>query len=357
MEGPCWGPYVCSNCFREKRTSVARPSPPNEGLARALRGPSHDEGLVVFGASRHLVGVDCMRCAPRGRVWTVKESFVKALGTGMYIDPQRLECSFDVSGIPTIRLDGAPQTEFSFRLEEEEAPGYVICICVGPHTRALPEYRGCMPRVRRGAPSKPGSPKRGGPLEQALAVSSKGPTQEGSRGLPLAPLNGGPMGAPQHCLPWGPLGKLNSWEGCLWVEGGAPYGWAACVFWTGLLRWRRQFLPQEQQPHHSRLGGSEDASVLRLIYRGDSSLGGLEPLRFFSFFSAKAAIPACRGARATRYAVWCIDTASIKEPQHTQATAAAAATAAATAKQAAVWLLGAQGTTVATSSKQRAAAV
>ncbi|KAL8449632.1 hypothetical protein Emed_002887 [Eimeria media] len=65
----------------------------------------------------------------------------------MYTDPQRLECSFDVLGTPMIRLDGAPQTDFFFRLEEEEAPGYVICICVGPHTRALPEYRGCMPKA------------------------------------------------------------------------------------------------------------------------------------------------------------------------------------------------------------------
>lgn len=141
---------------------------------------SHDEGLVVFGASRHLVGVDCMRCSPRGRdissflqqmrrhctlrdwsyiiavhtpeqqlrrfmrVWTVKEAFVKAIGTGIYTDPERLECSFPPSGSPQLSLDGIPQTDFYFRLEEEEAPDYVICVCVGPPSRAIDEYKKCM---------------------------------------------------------------------------------------------------------------------------------------------------------------------------------------------------------------------
>ncbi|OEH76362.1 hypothetical protein cyc_04657 [Cyclospora cayetanensis] len=38
--------------------------------------------------------------------------------------------------------------DFYFRLEEEKAPGYVLCICVGPPSRALKEYKSCMPRVR-----------------------------------------------------------------------------------------------------------------------------------------------------------------------------------------------------------------
>ncbi|CDI76938.1 4'-phosphopantetheinyl transferase, putative [Eimeria acervulina] len=146
---------------------------------------SHDEGLVVFGASRHLVGVDCMRCSPRGsrdttqflqqmkahctardwayimgvrlpeqqirrfmRVWTVKEAFVKAIGTGIYIDPERLECTFPASGSPQLSLDSIPQTDFHFRLEEEEAPDYVICVCVGPPSRAIEEYKKCMQPVR-----------------------------------------------------------------------------------------------------------------------------------------------------------------------------------------------------------------
>ncbi|CDJ39616.1 4'-phosphopantetheinyl transferase, putative [Eimeria tenella] len=152
---------------------------------------SHDEGLVVFGASRHLVGVDCMRCSARGRdtaeflqqmkshctqkdwayvmgahlkeqqlrrfmrVWTVKEAFVKALGTGIYIEPERLQCFFPAVGPPSIALDGAPQTDFYFRLEEEEAPGYIICVCVGPPSRAIEAYKKCMqrdPEEEEGAP-------------------------------------------------------------------------------------------------------------------------------------------------------------------------------------------------------------
>ncbi|XP_026194538.1 uncharacterized protein LOC34621162 [Cyclospora cayetanensis] len=165
---------------------IWRPSPSLESAFLHFN-VSHDEGLVVFGASQHLVGVDCMRCACRGRdteqflrqmrghctpgdwayvmevsdpeqqlrrfmrVWTVKESFVKALGTGMYTDPQRLQCFFFPPCPPRISLDGTPQTDFYFRLEEEKAPGYVLCICVGPPSRALEEYKSCMPRCLEGA--------------------------------------------------------------------------------------------------------------------------------------------------------------------------------------------------------------
>ncbi|KYK67947.1 4'-phosphopantetheinyl transferase superfamily protein [Toxoplasma gondii TgCatPRC2] len=104
---------------------------------------SHDTGLVVLSASRLLVGVDCMQVTVRGassrsvadllramdsqcvgrerpyvlgedsdvsdeeklrrfmKIWTMKEAFVKACGTGVYVDPARLECVLPEYDSPT----------------------------------------------------------------------------------------------------------------------------------------------------------------------------------------------------------------------------------------------------------------
>ena len=58
------------------------------------------------------------------RLWAMKESCIKYLGTGLSLAPQRLEITF--SDTPTIRKDGKTM---HVKLEEYDIPGYKIAVC------------------------------------------------------------------------------------------------------------------------------------------------------------------------------------------------------------------------------------
>ena len=58
------------------------------------------------------------------RLWTIKESYIKYLGTGLSLAPQRLEITF--GDTPTIKKDGRM---VPVKLEEHDIAGYKIAVC------------------------------------------------------------------------------------------------------------------------------------------------------------------------------------------------------------------------------------
>eukprot|EP01066_Platyproteum_vivax_P017896 Platyproteum_vivax@DN7449_c0_g1_i4.p1 len=80
-------------------------------------------------------------------LWAMKESFVKAIGTGLYTDPSRLECTANA-----IYQDGQLQPcQFlvmdPFPSEEtEQETGAVVSVCVAAPSLATEQYQAFMPR-------------------------------------------------------------------------------------------------------------------------------------------------------------------------------------------------------------------
>ena len=67
-------------------------------------------------------------------VWTVKEAYVKCLGTGLYTEPEMLETKITESGVATIQHKGneKPSSQFRCKVYHDAFPGYIVAICVGP---------------------------------------------------------------------------------------------------------------------------------------------------------------------------------------------------------------------------------
>ncbi|CEM23170.1 unnamed protein product [Vitrella brassicaformis CCMP3155] len=158
---------------------------------------SHDKDVVVLAASRQLVGIDVMRIAttkedrplrdffdslrgsfsalewryitqPAGErdqlerfmeLWTMKEAYVKAIATGLYVEPLRLECVSECNGASTsststppqasfalgpMKVDGKPLASFCFR-HLRQPDGYMICLAMGPHKAAHELYGSFIP--------------------------------------------------------------------------------------------------------------------------------------------------------------------------------------------------------------------
>ena len=60
------------------------------------------------------------------RIWALKESFIKAVGTGMSLSLNSFEIIIDDRNCVTVNQN---YTDSTFRFEEHTAPGYVIAIC------------------------------------------------------------------------------------------------------------------------------------------------------------------------------------------------------------------------------------
>ena len=63
------------------------------------------------------------------RIWAVKEAFVKAIGTGLGLNLNRVECVIRPNW--TIVVDGIPRPEWKFRFSNLTSR-YLVCIATGP---------------------------------------------------------------------------------------------------------------------------------------------------------------------------------------------------------------------------------
>ena len=60
------------------------------------------------------------------QLWVVKESFVKAMGAGLAVEPRRVHV--ELKGRPEVTFDGAPLLDWSFHLFSP-MDGYWVCVC------------------------------------------------------------------------------------------------------------------------------------------------------------------------------------------------------------------------------------
>eukprot|EP00922_Rhytidocystis_sp_ex-Travisia-forbesii_P048542 GHVS01072293.1.p1 GENE.GHVS01072293.1~~GHVS01072293.1.p1 ORF type:complete len:187 (-),score=28.91 GHVS01072293.1:63-623(-) len=92
------------------------------------------------------------------RLWTMKEAFIKAMGTGLYVEPQRLQCGAVDSESPTMQMDGTIAESFRFHFIEVESSmpvggRFVMCVCVGlDDSKAIEQYAAMIPPSKRGDP-------------------------------------------------------------------------------------------------------------------------------------------------------------------------------------------------------------
>jgi 4'-phosphopantetheinyl transferase len=79
--------------------------------------------------------------------WTLKESYIKAIGIGLGLELQRVEFTLDNQQNPrsaTMRLDGRLQNDWIFKIEFF-APRHIAATALGPSSEAVPSYRATLP--------------------------------------------------------------------------------------------------------------------------------------------------------------------------------------------------------------------
>jgi 4'-phosphopantetheinyl transferase len=78
-------------------------------------------------------------------LWTLKESYIKALGIGLGFELQR--ASFEINSAYTsakITVDGVPQSQWSFQLIEDLHSKHIVAVALGPVAEATPNFRATL---------------------------------------------------------------------------------------------------------------------------------------------------------------------------------------------------------------------